>query len=86
VQSVVTQVSLFEKYLAPKPAGARWASNNTLFAVWIGINDVGNSFYWTNVTQAAFHKTLMTRLFGQVETLYQSGGTAALSAYPVSVC
>jgi phospholipase/lecithinase/hemolysin len=85
VQSVVTQVSLFEKYLAPKPAGTRWASNNTLFAVWIGINDVGNSYYWTNVTQAAFHKTLMTRLFGQVETLYNSGGTTALPTYPLSV-
>jgi hypothetical protein len=46
VQSIVTQVGLFEKYLAPKPTGAHWNSSNSLFAFWIGINDVGNSFYW----------------------------------------
>jgi hypothetical protein len=48
VQSVVTQVGLFEKYLAHKPTGAHWNSSNSLFAFWIGINDVGNSFYWVH--------------------------------------
>jgi phospholipase/lecithinase/hemolysin len=95
VQSVVTQVGLFRKYLAKKPEGAKWKSSNSLFAFWIGINDVGNSWYWVcplriamrpkdsaflqaNTTQAAFHETLMTRLFGQVEELYQSGARSFL--------
>jgi hypothetical protein len=73
VQSIVTQVGLFDQYLARKPAGAKWSSNNTLFAFWIGINDVGNSYYWTNTTQAAFHKTLMNRLFGQVTFVIYQG-------------
>lgn len=34
------QVSQFEEYLAPKPYGAQWDSSNSLFATWIGINDV----------------------------------------------
>lgn len=34
------QVSQFEEYLAPKPYGAQWDSSNSLFAIWIGINDV----------------------------------------------
>jgi hypothetical protein len=48
VQSIVTQVSLFQRYLAPKPAAAKWTSDDSLFAFWIGINDVGNSFYWVS--------------------------------------
>lgn len=39
-RSIVDQVSLFDKYLASKPAGAQWSSDNSLFTFWIGINDV----------------------------------------------
>ncbi|KZV65632.1 carbohydrate esterase family 16 protein [Peniophora sp. CONT] len=73
VLSVVNQVSQFQEFLASKPAGAEWSSNDTLFAVWIGINDVGNSYAWTNVTQHGFQQTLMNRLFGQIELLYDAG-------------
>ncbi|KAI0312369.1 hypothetical protein OF83DRAFT_1067267 [Amylostereum chailletii] len=78
VLSIVDQVAQFTDILAPKPEGASWSGNNTLFAVWIGINDVGNSFGWTNVTQVDFHKVLMARLFGQIEDLYQSGARSFL--------
>ncbi|KAK7467692.1 hypothetical protein VKT23_004744 [Stygiomarasmius scandens] len=40
VLSIVDQVSQFKTFLAPKPAGAEWQSSDTLFAIWIGINDV----------------------------------------------
>ncbi|KAL4244906.1 SGNH hydrolase superfamily protein [Abortiporus biennis] len=73
VLSIVDQVSQFNQFLAPKPVGAQWSSSDSLFAFWIGINDVGNSYYWTNVTQSAFHSTLMKRLFSQVDSLYQQG-------------
>ncbi|EKG10343.1 Lipase GDSL [Macrophomina phaseolina MS6] len=47
-----------------------WASDNTLFSVWIGINDVGGS-YWTQNT------TLVDAIFAEyselVEKLYTSG-------------
>src|ERR1700744_2773949 len=39
-RSIVDQVTHFNEFLAPKPAGAEWNGNNSLFAVWIGINDV----------------------------------------------
>jgi len=79
VLSIVDQVSQFQEYLAPKPDGAQWDSSNSLFAVWIGINDVGNSYAWTNVTsQSAFHTILMNRLFSQVEILYNDGARSFL--------
>ncbi|KAG6908756.1 hypothetical protein DXG01_003368 [Tephrocybe rancida] len=50
--SVVDQVSQFKQILAPNPAGAQWDSSNSLFAFWIGINDVGNSFGWLEILYA----------------------------------
>lgn len=38
--SIVDQVAQFNKILAPKPVGAEWNASNSLFAFWIGINDV----------------------------------------------
>jgi len=73
VLSVVNQVSQFQEFLAPRPAGAEWNSSNSLFAIWIGINDVGNSFPWTNITEPVFYAELMARLTSQVEILYDSG-------------
>ncbi|KAI0780518.1 hypothetical protein BD413DRAFT_4268 [Trametes elegans] len=79
VLSIVDQVSQFHDILAPKPAGARWDSADSLFAIWIGINDVANSFPWTNVTSVHdFHHVLMQRLFSQVEILYQDGARSFL--------
>ncbi|KAG2145082.1 carbohydrate esterase family 16 protein [Suillus cothurnatus] len=78
VLSVVDQVAQFNKYLAPKPAGATWDSKNSLFAVWIGINDIGNSFGWTNISRVEFYGTLMDRLFSQVDDLYSKGARSFL--------
>jgi hypothetical protein len=44
----VTQVSLFQRYLASKPVDAKWTSDDSLFAFWIGINDVGWAATWVN--------------------------------------
>ncbi|KAJ3982657.1 hypothetical protein F5890DRAFT_1528531 [Lentinula detonsa] len=73
VLSVVDQVAQFQEFLATKPVGAEWNSSNSLFAFWIGINDVGNSFPWTNISQPIFYEQLMIRLSSQVEILYNSG-------------
>jgi len=79
VLSIVDQVSQFSEYLASKPPGAEWDSSNSLFAVWIGINDVGNSYGWTNVTSLPlFYTELMDRLFEQVEILYLAGARSFL--------
>ncbi|KAG6852961.1 hypothetical protein C0991_007877 [Blastosporella zonata] len=80
VLSIVDQVSQFKQILAPKPSGAQWDSSNSLFAFWIGINDVGNSFGWTNITghEPAFYSKLMTRLDSQLEDLYSEGARSFL--------
>ncbi|KAG1734312.1 carbohydrate esterase family 16 protein [Suillus lakei] len=78
VLSVVDQVTQFNEYLASRPAGATWNSTNSLFAIWIGMNDVAKSFGWTNVTQIEFYGTLMDRLFSQVEVLYSKGARSFL--------
>lgn len=76
--SIVDQVSQFQQILAKKPAGAQWNSSNSLFAFWIGINDVGNSFPWTNITQPEFYPILLKRLESQLELLYRSGARSFL--------
>ncbi|CAE6528505.1 unnamed protein product [Rhizoctonia solani] len=70
VQSFVDQVSLFSKYFSPVPPEAAWSSDNSLFG--------GNSWWWSNVTQAGFHKTLLDRYFSQVDELYNRGARSFL--------
>ena len=44
VLSLIDQVNQFLTSYADKPASSPWKSGNTLFSVWIGINDIGNSW------------------------------------------
>ena len=44
VKSLTDQVNQFLASYADRPAIAPWESGNTLFSVWIGINDIGNSW------------------------------------------
>jgi hypothetical protein len=45
VLSVTDQVNEFLGTVASKPASTPWTSANALFSVWIGVNDIGNSYY-----------------------------------------
>ncbi len=45
VLSLTDQVNQFLSNYANKPSTTRWKSADTLFSVWIGINDIGNSYY-----------------------------------------
>jgi len=78
VLSFVDQVGQFDEFFASHPAEAPWQSDSTLFAIMIGINDVGNSWDWTNVTQSGFHKVLLNRYFEMVENLFQNGARSFL--------
>ncbi|KIJ24954.1 carbohydrate esterase family 16 protein, partial [Sphaerobolus stellatus SS14] len=73
VLSLVDQVAQFDKFLSPPPPQALWKSNDSLAAIFIGINDVGNSWDWTNVTQHGFNQVVLNRYFEQVENLYSKG-------------
>jgi GDSL-like Lipase/Acylhydrolase len=45
VLSLTDQVNEFLNGTSTKPAATQWKSSDTLFSVWIGINDIGNSYY-----------------------------------------
>lgn len=45
VLSLTDQVAQFLEGAGKKPAETRWTSDNSLFSVFIGINDIGNSWY-----------------------------------------
>jgi hypothetical protein len=45
VHSLIDQVNDYVATAAKKPATSPWTSKNALFSVWIGINDIGNSWY-----------------------------------------
>jgi hypothetical protein len=45
VLTLVDQVDQFLSYAAKKPAVVPWKSQNSLFSFFIGINDIGNSFW-----------------------------------------
>ncbi|CAH0053728.1 unnamed protein product [Clonostachys solani] len=71
VLSFIDQTSLFSQTLAPKPTWAPWTGDNTLAGVWMGVNDVGNSF-WLEDREALIVKVL-GRYFEQLQILYDAG-------------
>ncbi|PWW80066.1 Carbohydrate Esterase Family 16 protein [Tuber magnatum] len=56
---------------APTPLTPAWESENSLFLVWIGVNDVANSYQ--NGDYANFHGILMDEYFRILEELYYAG-------------
>ena len=44
VLSLIDQVNEFMGQAASKPATAPWTSENALFSIWIGINDIGTTY------------------------------------------
>ncbi|KAF8588460.1 carbohydrate esterase family 16 protein [Ramaria rubella] len=73
VLSMTDQVNSFLATAADKPAAAPWTSANTLFSFWIGINDIGNSYYESG-DRSAFSDTLMSAYFALVAKIYAVGG------------
>jgi hypothetical protein len=72
VPSVSDQVMLWTQHLGPKPAYAPWTAERALFAVWIGVNDIGNTFFLPG-EEARLNQDL-DRLFVLLGALYASGG------------
>lgn len=52
------------------PSAPAWKGQDSLFVIWIGINDVGNS-WWTDY--ATLYATIFEEYTGLVDTLYNSG-------------
>jgi len=71
VLSLTDQVNEYLNSIASKPASTHWTSSDTLFSIWIGINDIGNSYYAGG--GSAFNTELMDAYFALVQKLYTSG-------------
>jgi len=72
VKSLTDQVDQFLTTYADKPASAPWKCENTLFSVWIGINDIKGS--WSlGGDRGAFSDVLIDAYFALVEKLYEAG-------------
>ncbi|KAF8181809.1 hypothetical protein BJ912DRAFT_605219 [Pholiota molesta] len=72
VLSVTDQVNEFLSTAASKPASTPWTSANSLFSVWIGVNDIGNSYYASG-DRGAFSDTLLNAEFALIQKLYNAG-------------
>ncbi|KAG9581967.1 carbohydrate esterase family 16 protein, partial [Aureobasidium melanogenum] len=57
---------IYASYFSPVP----WSSDDTLFAIFIGINDIGNSYASQNATLLP---TIFSELSGLVDKIYTSG-------------
>ena len=71
VLSFIDQVTQYETGLKTTPNFAPWTSSNSLFAVWMGVNDVGNGWYQSNWSTTL--DAIMTQYINQTQTLYNSG-------------
>jgi phospholipase/lecithinase/hemolysin len=55
------------------PSAPAWTGANSLFAFWIGINDVGNSYYYGTGTTGPLNAKIFAVYSGLVDTLYSLG-------------
>ncbi|KAL5512574.1 hypothetical protein ACEPAG_3227 [Sanghuangporus baumii] len=68
VKSLTDQVNQFLSAAAAKPSTTPWTSDNALFSFWIGINDIGNSYYQSG-DRDAFSDTLLDAYFALVQKI-----------------
>jgi hypothetical protein len=72
VLSFKDQVKLFSDNIASKPSYAPWTAENTVVGVWMGVNDVGNTFYLGS-DQTARYTTILDVYFQQLQIIYDAG-------------
>ncbi|CAD6445726.1 724eb808-abc8-4021-8606-5148c2cead92 [Sclerotinia trifoliorum] len=68
VLSLIDQVNQFVQYIPSGP----WSASNTLFGIFMGVNDVGNAYYLSNYTTVLGQ--IMDSYFAEVQRLYDAGG------------
>ncbi|KAL0572462.1 hypothetical protein V5O48_009502 [Marasmius crinis-equi] len=75
VKSLTDQINSFVSWNSGAGKSV-WNSANTLFSIWIGINDLGNSYYQSG-DRSAFSDTLLNAEFALVQKLMVPQGTTA---------
>lgn len=73
VLSFIDQVAEFSGSIGakPKPEYAPWTGEDALVGVWMGVNDVGNSWWLGNYD--ALLEQIMDSYFGQLQIVYEAG-------------
>jgi len=92
IPSVTDQMATWMTNLKDHPDYAPWNSENALFLVWVGINDVGNSFSQTGIQTTLVRD--LDRLFEHVNALWNSGARnfaflnvpRTLASFPLVPC
>ncbi|KAF6748731.1 fungal cellulose binding domain-containing protein [Ephemerocybe angulata] len=77
LKHLTDQVAQFLEGAGPKKGGEKWTGVNSLFSVFIGINDIGNSWYLEG-DRDAFAEVLLDNYFQLVQKLYDIGGRSFL--------
>ncbi|KDQ12170.1 carbohydrate esterase family 16 protein [Botryobasidium botryosum FD-172 SS1] len=73
IESLTDQVNIFLSNVGPKPAYAPWTAADSMFSFFIGINDIGNSYYLPG-DRGAFADVLLNAYFALVQKIYDVGG------------
>ncbi|KAF9043964.1 hypothetical protein BJ165DRAFT_1478774 [Panaeolus papilionaceus] len=79
VLTLKAQVELFLSGAGRRPRETDWGISNSLFSIWIGINDLGNSYYMGG-DRDAFSDQLLDAQFALVQQLYDAGARCFLFA------
>ncbi|EKM81377.1 hypothetical protein AGABI1DRAFT_113024 [Agaricus bisporus var. burnettii JB137-S8] len=72
VLSMTDQINQFLSGAGKKPTSTPWISDNSLFSFFIGINDIGNSWYLPG-DRDAFSDILLNAYFALVQKAYDVG-------------
>ncbi len=64
---------------ASAPSAPHWTGADSLFALWIGINDIGNSYSSGTAASATLNGRIMAVYAGLVDSLRGGGARATLS-------
>ncbi|KAJ2904348.1 hypothetical protein MKZ38_008264 [Zalerion maritima] len=71
VLSMIDQVDQFSAELASHPDYAPWTAENTVVGVWMGVNDIGNS-YWLDDEDALIEE-VVAKYFEELQIVYDAG-------------
>jgi phospholipase/lecithinase/hemolysin len=84
VKSLIDQTSEFSSNIASKPSSTPWTSANTLFAIWMGVNDIGNSYGGSG--ESALLTKILNKYFAEAQIMYNAGGRyfAFLTVPPIN--
>lgn len=71
VQSFTEQVKSFQDTVGKKPDYAKWDGDSAAVGVWMGLNDLGTSYYRKNSTKVI--EKSVDKYFEELESLYKTG-------------